>query len=194
MYNNLLALPSVKAFLKQYPKTQWQLCIESCLVIGIRSINKKYPVGISLDNLSSLAGIENRASRIKQLGIRSADVSPKDRRYKRVESKIKKEVGRDIAAFKADKHRGKKAARSPVDLKEPILCSVDVACTRFLRTPPPRNRIANEALRIADNFLSNPFTTQLVSTETFTSPRSPSYKNVLSPKFFSRLKMFRAPR
>lgn len=173
----------VREFLSKYPECEWEKCLEAALVFGIQTMNRKYPFGLTLEQLllakkvpvdSTLSPQDGPPFPVKQKQHKKrvpcgvAGNSPKYLRH--IESKISPQVRRDAAAYKEglrlsqSEQKLKKVSREENKIAivtEPKVCSKDTATEYMKRIDPRTKHPARSLLKVVDSFLSNPLTTNI---------------------------------
>jgi len=68
MLERLLRSPEVTRFLSHFPQTQWEDCVELTLLLGIRTAQRMFPSGCSLEALAQHLHISPRPSQNQEEG------------------------------------------------------------------------------------------------------------------------------
>jgi hypothetical protein len=135
------------------------------------------------------SGTKERGSGLPQPSSRQLSERKIPKYLENVQSKIKEDVHKDIARHMESPPPRKtpdkydlprqlpseelKARRRAADLKEPVTVEMEVAREIFKRQSPKKE---GQLLRIAEDFLKDPFMTQLAKKDSqFSVPSSPKY-------------------
>lgn len=159
---------TIQEFLLSYPKHEWERCIEALLVYSVKSIKRKYPFGLMLEQLYSIGEITQQ-----NLEIISINISPVSHPS-------------NARSNPSKKHKRERKNRN---VKEPILCSKDEATILMNSSNHAKksNEVpespSNSLLRMADEFLSNPFTSTIT--------RNPSLLNLSQTNVFPKKSIHR---
>ena len=55
MFDNLLKVPQVRTFLSEYPRANWNMCLELVFLYGLKTIQREYNYKLSLGELMKLS-------------------------------------------------------------------------------------------------------------------------------------------
>ena len=168
MLQNLSKNQTIHSFLSSYPKEDWNKCIEALVVLGITKVNSEKPRVKTTKDLLNFSGIKPYTSpRVFQ-----ASLSKGLKHLQKVESKIKHEVKHDIQSFRKRilRETGPQTQRPRLSLPSYMHQKKSSSSARTFptRKDPEILQIHtftpdsdSEIIRIADEFLCNPYTSQL---------------------------------
>lgn len=206
MFEDIIRTTTLQSFLSNYPQDNWKQCLEATLLYGIQILSKKYPFGPTLNQLFSLSSISPALPTFKVTIKRQKSPTNTEQHNKKfpnylkhVKSKIHENVKKDIESYKT-KNGTKKNTRPlhlkiPSNIEEPNTCTIGQAQSYIqvlpTRSSSSRTHDKRRMLKLADEFLSNPFTSYVLNNEKY-SVQSPSCVDLLSPqsKLFSSIEMF----
>lgn len=148
--------PVVNSFLAQYPEDSWDLCIESLVNFAISTIEKKYPFGLTMQQLTALPSLfpaspqhpQKKAKKpIKSRGSHRTIISTQTLK---VPVKVHKPLITEQQRSSSSKRQKSRPSPIPTPIQEPILRPYQAPQTP---TPSP-----SQLVKLAEDFLSNPFT------------------------------------
>ena len=188
MIDDLLKNKRIKKFLIEYPKEEWATCIEALLVLSISRLSKKYPFGLKTDQLCTIAniGTPQRGHHSSKTGSSYSKRSHSNQGPAAVHKP--KISASPPLPFKPTSPAGKALFRA-VDLARPTSETLRIPESSKLKEPStrpiqdasllmgqikpslsasgfwnkPNLSLPNstEVMKIAEDFLANPFTSQI---------------------------------
>jgi hypothetical protein len=163
-------------FLSKYPDHLKNLCAEAIMIYGVQTIKKKFPYGLSTNQLISVAGIseENSFKNVPS----SCNISIGNNKSVEVNKYLSDSiVGTDDKNLrskdnqsdiwsKADKRALKRRESERKitfsnDLKEPETCTYEIAQKIFTGSQNEEFGREKEVMKIAENFLRTSYATHL---------------------------------
>ncbi|OMJ96222.1 hypothetical protein SteCoe_181 [Stentor coeruleus] len=165
-------------FLSKYPENIRKTCVEAILIYGMQTIKKKFPYGLTANQLISIAGIADINESMQRISSScNISVNHKSAEIQKLlsESSVKNdektERFREPQYEKWSRSESKNSSRAESDskilfsskLKEPEICPYETAKS-FFKEQDEDLGSETQVMKIAEDFLKNNYAVYLTRT------------------------------